>query len=99
LWLDLYDFAMKIEWLGIGIWASRQTAPSWTSKEVGAAFLRAFGDGEEAISMRKRASELSALTEKTPGRIVAARKIVEVLNSVGGQPKTQSVAHKDHSEL
>src|ERR1700712_1305118 len=54
IWADLYDYAIRTEWLGVGIWASRRTAPSWTSEEIGQAFLRAIGNGEEAKSMRRR---------------------------------------------
>jgi hypothetical protein len=99
LWVDLYDFAVRVEWLGVGIWASRRTAPAWTSEEIGQSFLRAIGNGEEAKRIRKKAAELGALAQKTPGRVVAARKVVEVLDSLDSGRVTPKAVTMDHSEL
>ncbi|OGM39469.1 UDP-glucoronosyl and UDP-glucosyl transferase family protein [Aspergillus bombycis] len=40
VWLDTYDFALRAEWLGIGIWASRKTAPGVNGPELGQALIR-----------------------------------------------------------
>ncbi|QSZ37360.1 hypothetical protein DSL72_009458 [Monilinia vaccinii-corymbosi] len=78
LWVDLYDFAIRVEYLGVGVWGSRNAAPNWTAEELGAALLKVAGDGEEALSMRKRALEISKPYKEKPGRIIAARELARL---------------------
>lgn len=75
LWADLYDYAVRVEMLGIGVWGSKRSTPNWTAEELGGAFFKALGDSDEAVSMRKKAGELGRQFQKNPGRITAASEI------------------------
>lgn len=96
MWADLYDFAVRAEYLGVGVWGSRKAAPyvsvlslvilvqrflileQWKADELSAAFLQVVGDSEEAISMRKKARELSLPYKAKPGRITAAHELAKL---------------------
>jgi hypothetical protein len=79
MWVDLYDFATKVEYLGIGLWGSKKSAPGWDATELGGAMVQLVQDSEESRLMRSKAKELGELCRKEPGRKVAARKIYELL--------------------
>jgi len=79
VWVDLYDFATRAEWLGIGIWGNKKAAPSWSSEELSASILRTLGDGEEATRIRKNARDLADFIEKKGvGRSLAAQEIANL---------------------
>lgn len=80
-WLDTLDFANKVEWLGIGVYGSKQTAPSVEAWELSRAFLMVLDDSEEASRMALRARELADISGKVGGRKKACEKIVELLES------------------
>lgn len=79
--MDLYDYATRVEWLGIGVWGNEKSAPNWTAEELGNAFLKAFGDDEAAVSMRKKAGELGRFSQSSPGRVTSAREIAKLAQS------------------
>ncbi|KAF7935514.1 hypothetical protein EAE99_002494 [Botrytis elliptica] len=83
LWVDLYDYAVKAEYLGVGVWGSRKAAPYWKADELSTAFLQVVGDSAEAISMRKKARELSLPYKAKPGRITAAHELAKLARSPG----------------
>lgn len=74
LWVDLYDFTTRVEWLGIGVWGNPQSARNWTAEELGKAFLRVIGDGEEAVMIRKKTKELGALYQAHQGGSLQRRR-------------------------
>ncbi|KAJ8068866.1 hypothetical protein OCU04_002550 [Sclerotinia nivalis] len=78
MWIDLYDFAVRVEYLGVGVWGSRSAAPYWKAEELSSAFLKLVGDSDEAVSMRKRALELSRPYKEKPGRITAAHELAKL---------------------
>ena len=78
MWVDLYDYAVRAEFLGIGVWGNREAAPCWKAEELGTAFLRVLGDGDEAVTIRKKAHELGRASQKEPGRVRAAREIAKL---------------------
>ncbi|KAH7410788.1 putative UDP-glucoronosyl and UDP-glucosyl transferase [Cadophora sp. MPI-SDFR-AT-0126] len=80
-WLDTLDFANKVEWLGIGIYGSRSTAPSIEAGELSRAFLKVLDDSEEASQLALRARKLADISGKVGGRKRACAKIVELLES------------------
>lgn len=95
--MDCYDIAVRAEWLGVGLWASRNSAPDWTAEEVGAAFLRATGDGEEVVNMRRKAKEYQRLLGSKPGRDIAAQTIVDYMHGkeVGvAESGSQEIGHE-----
>jgi hypothetical protein len=48
--------------------------------ELSKALMRVLGDGQEAISMKKKAKELAEIAGKVGGRRKAVEKIVEFLD-------------------
>lgn len=77
MWVDLYDYATRVEWLGIGVWGNRISAPHWTAEEISAAFRIILGKEATATSIRERASELGMISKRDRGRFVAAREIAK----------------------
>lgn len=80
-WLDTFDFANRVEYLGIGVYGSRKSSPRVESKELSTALMRVMGDGDEAERMKARAKELANITGKVGGRSKACEKIIEILES------------------
>lgn len=80
-WLDTWDFANRVEWLGIGVYGSRTAAPSVQAGELSRALLKVLGNDSEASSMRKKAKELAAVSAVPGGRRKACEKIIEILES------------------
>ncbi|GAB1204834.1 hypothetical protein APSETT445_003497 [Aspergillus pseudonomiae] len=74
VWLDTYDFAMRAEWLGIGIWASRKTAPVVNGPELGQALIRVLA-GAASESMRHRAKTIAAELGPKDGRVIASELV------------------------
>jgi 2-acylglycerol O-acyltransferase 1 len=72
MWADCYDYAARVEWLGIGIWGNRHAAPYWTGEEASQAILT-------VISDRSYAEKARALVKprEQEGRFIAARKIAQ----------------------
>ncbi|KAI9641699.1 hypothetical protein NHQ30_009555 [Ciborinia camelliae] len=88
MWIDLYDFAVRVEYLGVGLWGSRKAAPNWTARELSSALLQVVGDGEEAVSMRKKALEISKPYREKPGRIAAAHELAKLARLPPTSPRT-----------
>ncbi|KAL5353704.1 hypothetical protein ACLOAV_001744 [Pseudogymnoascus australis] len=88
MWVDLYDYATRAEFLGIGVWGNKNSAPYWTAEELGIAFQRVLGDGETATSIRKKAADLGGVSKKDPGRFVAARELAKHARLIVGHVET-----------
>ena len=60
-WIDLYDYAVRTEWLGHGIYANQGCAPRIDSGQLFDAFMRILDDrpGQPGQRMKKRARELA----------------------------------------
>lgn len=71
-WLDTYDCATRVEWLGIGLNGSRAAAPGVNPDEFSKALLHILGD--EGI--REKSASVGDLC-KGDGRIKAHERIVE----------------------
>lgn len=80
-WLDTFDFANRVEYLGVGVYGSRKAAPRVERAELSAALMRVLGNGEEASKMKSKAKELGDRANKTGGRVKAVEKIEELLKS------------------
>lgn len=78
MWADTYDYANLVEWLGIGAWANRETAPFTNGKELGEKLLTVCGEGKEAAAMKEKAKQLSEIYHQSPGRETAAREIARL---------------------
>ena len=80
LWYDTFDYAIRVEYLGIGAYGSRDNAPHVEAGEFSKAILRVVDEGEEAKSMRRKAKELAAIAVKAGGRTRAAERIIEEIS-------------------
>ena len=80
-WLDTFDFANRVEYLGIGVYGSRKSAPRVESKELSRALMRVMGDGEEAARLKAKAEELAQIVGKVGGRVKACDRIIEILET------------------
>jgi len=78
-WLDTFEFANRVEYLGIGIYGSRTSAPGVEAGELSRALMRVLGGGEESVRMKGMAAELREISGRVGGRKRACEKIVELL--------------------
>lgn len=77
-WTDCYDFANRVELLGIGRWANKEAKPRWKEDELADALLEIlFGPG--SAGMRKRAEEVASRHPEWKGRQMAAQEIIDYL--------------------
>ncbi|EPE25405.1 UDP-Glycosyltransferase/glycogen phosphorylase [Glarea lozoyensis ATCC 20868] len=81
-WLDTFEFANRVEYLGIGVYGSRTAAPRVDAWEFSRALMRVLGEGEEGEDMRRRAKELATLCGGYGGRKRAAERVVEILEGL-----------------
>ncbi|EJT78299.1 hypothetical protein GGTG_03400 [Gaeumannomyces tritici R3-111a-1] len=79
LWGDLYSYATLAEYAGLGIWASKQSAPDWTVEELSAAILKLLSEDDPfTVAARAKAKALSAKAKLRLGRDHAADIIAEI---------------------
>ncbi|EPS27025.1 putative UDP-galactose:ceramide 1-beta-galactosyltransferase [Penicillium oxalicum 114-2] len=71
-WLDTYDCATRVEWLGIGVNGSRAAAPDIDAEELSQALCRVLTDE----NIRSRARAVKTLC-KEEGRVKAHDEILE----------------------
>ena len=83
-WWDTYEFAIRVEYLGIGIYGSRKSksAPKANGVEFGEALiaLNDEGNGNSRL-VRERARKLAEVCNAYGGRVKAADKILEFVAS------------------
>ena len=76
-WLDLYDMAVRAEYVGIGIYGNRSVAPEIDATELGAAISRLLSPSEEAKKFSQKAKEIGELCRAAPGKKGAVARILE----------------------
>lgn len=81
MWLDLYNYAQLVEDIGVGVYATRGTAPDWTVDGLRESFLKVVDGGEDSLRMRVKAKELGAVAQKEPGRLIAAKEVARLARS------------------
>ncbi|KAJ3578718.1 hypothetical protein NPX13_g1845 [Xylaria arbuscula] len=81
MWLDLYNYAQLVEDIGVGVYATRGTAPDWTLDGLRDSFLKVVDGGEDSIRMREKAKELGKLAQEEPGRLIAAKEVARLARS------------------
>jgi UDP:flavonoid glycosyltransferase YjiC (YdhE family) len=79
VWIDTYDFAIRVEYLGIGIWGNRVSAPYAEGLELSQALVQVV-DGDDSAAMLAKAKQIAVPFQNRPGRHVAYEKVVEILN-------------------
>ncbi|RDW90469.1 glycosyltransferase family 1 protein [Aspergillus mulundensis] len=78
VWFDTYDFAARVEYLGIGVWGSKTSAPAVNVPELGKAFLTVL-HSEDCTTIRDNAKAIASKLGSSEGRVVACEKIIEML--------------------
>ncbi|KAE8350897.1 hypothetical protein BDV28DRAFT_150494 [Aspergillus coremiiformis] len=78
VWLDTYDFALRAEWLGIGVWGSRKTAPAVNGPELGQALIRVLASAQSA-AIQDKAKSIACQLGPKEGRVIACEKIISLL--------------------
>lgn len=78
MWLDCYNYAQLAEDIGVGVYATRSTAPDWTVQDLRDSILRVLDDKGEGRRMAAKAKELGERARRAPGRYVAAREIARL---------------------
>jgi hypothetical protein len=88
MWVDLYDFAVRTGFLGIGVWGNEKSAPNWTAEELGESFLRVLGDG-----MGQRLQDRSGSDQSCQGNLQIGSIWVKVeLEIAFSERRAQGVA-------
>ena len=78
-WMDLYDNAVKTEYLGSGIYGNRTRPPAVDAVEFGAALRRIVGPSPESEGFRQRARKVGELCRAAGGHKTAVDIILEDL--------------------
>ena len=78
-WFDLYDMAVRAEYVGIGIYGNRSVAPEIDAVEFGAAISRLLSPSEEAEKFALKAKEIGEICRGAPGKKGAVAKILELV--------------------
>ena len=74
-WMDCFDFACRVELLGIGVWGNKKTTGYMLPWDLGAALTEVL-IGPRSQAIRDKAQELGRLCNRVPGRVVAAKTIL-----------------------
>lgn len=77
-WLDLYDMAVRAEYVGIGIYGNKKFAPDIQAVEFEGAVSRLLRPGEELDGFRMRAKTVAEACRKGGGKKRAVDKILEI---------------------
>lgn len=70
-----------MEYLGIGVYASKTAAPRVDAWELSRALMKVLGDGDEGVQMNQKAKELAAICGKVGGRVKACETIISILEN------------------
>ncbi|RFU76259.1 glycosyltransferase family 1 [Trichoderma arundinaceum] len=82
LWADHYNYAQTAEYLGVGIWPNKKTAPDWEATGLTEAVLEAL-TGNKSMTMRQNAKALAHKGREYGGRNLAAQLVAEM--AAGGK--------------
>ncbi|KAH7242617.1 hypothetical protein BKA59DRAFT_557471 [Fusarium tricinctum] len=73
-WFDLYNYAATAEYVGVGIWPTKTTAPNWTVEALSSALVGAISN--EAL--KETAQKLGQVARQYEGRLLAAREVAAI---------------------
>jgi UDP:flavonoid glycosyltransferase YjiC (YdhE family) len=78
VWFDLYGYAVRAEWLGIGIYANRGAEPTIDAPQLADALVRVLRDkeAEEGGRIRAKAGEVGRMCRRGRGDRRAADAIL-----------------------
>ncbi|KAI5459311.1 glycosyltransferase family 1 protein [Mariannaea sp. PMI_226] len=74
-WTDCYDYAHRVEMLGVGRWGSRNMAPRWTTQDLAHEILEVV-QGETSRAMKKRSKAYADLCKERGHGAMNAAKIL-----------------------
>jgi hypothetical protein len=94
MWADLYEYATRAEYLGIGIWGNKEAAPHWTSGELTKAFLDVLDNGPAAVKMRENAKLLGDKFKEKPGSICSADELAKLARIGYEKPNNRVIEHE-----
>lgn len=77
LWADHYNYAQTAEYLNVGIWPNKKTAPEWEVAGLTEAFLEALS-GNKSVTMRQNAEAIAHKGHEYGGRKLAAQLVAEM---------------------
>ena len=97
VWADTYDYADRVEWLGIGLWGNRKAAPRAEAVELEMSMARIVSSSD-ADGFKRRARELAAETGVDKGRRRAAERVLELCaegrTTKAGEDETEKLLQK-----
>lgn len=79
-WYDLYEMAVRAEYLGIGIYGNKEVAPGIEAVEFGAAVARLVRPGKESNEFRARAKAVAEACRDAGGKRAAVDKLIEIID-------------------
>ncbi|RGP62560.1 udp-glycosyltransferase 84b2 [Fusarium sporotrichioides] len=77
-WTDCYDFANRVELLGIGRWGNKKAKPRWEKDELCDSVIDTIF-GSESAQIQKTAKEVAVRHPEWEGRQKAAKEILDYL--------------------
>ena len=77
-WLDLYEYAVRTEWLGHGIYANKGYPAQIDAMQLSDAFVRILADrpGEEGAVMREKARGIAEACKRGGGVDTVAKTLL-----------------------
>ncbi|EWC44944.1 hypothetical protein DRE_01003 [Drechslerella stenobrocha 248] len=90
-WFDNYDMASRAEWLGVGVWASRRTAPDENAEELAAGILAVLEDTPRAAEIKSNCLKYKTVAQLSGGRKQAADKIGEYARAYEAQRSNETL--------
>ena len=82
-WLDLYEYAVRTEWLGHGIYANKGYPAQIDALELSDAFVRVLqdGPGEPGALMRAKAKQIADACKQGGGVETVAKTLLNAARS------------------
>lgn len=81
VWFDTYDFAARVEFLGIGVCGNHKTAPTVNSSDFGRALIRVLAS-RESERMKQNARGIASALGPVEGRVVACERVLGVMEDL-----------------
>jgi UDP:flavonoid glycosyltransferase YjiC (YdhE family) len=82
-WTDCYDFAERVEMLGIGKVGNKSTKPVWTAKELSQVVIEVTLSSK-SHAYKQKAKELAQVCQdKGDGAVNAAKFLMQEINVSG----------------
>ncbi|KAI1460637.1 hypothetical protein F4805DRAFT_416567 [Annulohypoxylon moriforme] len=77
-WQDHYSITQQAQYIGVGMWACQEIAPTFTAECLHDAFSTVLDSGKTAESMREKAKRFGEIAQREPGRYISAREVAKL---------------------